>query len=228
MTDLRPHICVLVTALVALLALPAAASANGGVGMPDETEDSAEGFTVNAKRSVWLGKSVTLSGREPSGAKTLRIERRAPGGAWRSIKTVRSGSDGAFKLRWTPDAPGRFDIRAVLTSAGGSTEPATRASAARELLVFRPLRATWYGPGFFGRQTACGRTLEKDTKGVAHRTLPCGTKVALSYGGREVVAEVIDRGPFANGADYDLTQATTRELGMTGTSRIGALPLRNR
>jgi rare lipoprotein A (peptidoglycan hydrolase) len=39
------------------------------------------------------------------------------------------------------------------------------------------------------------------------------------------VAEVIDRGPYANGASYDLTQATARRIGMTGTSTIGALPL---
>ena len=90
--------------------------------------------------------------------------------------------------------------------------------AARDVVRARLLRG----------QTACGQTLTKETKGVAHRTLPCGTKVALSYGGRELVAEVIDRGPFANDADYDLTQATTREIGMTGTSRIGALPLRDR
>jgi rare lipoprotein A (peptidoglycan hydrolase) len=36
---------------------------------------------------------------------------------------------------------------------------------------------------------------------------------------------VIDRGLFANGADWDLTQAAAQQLGMTGTSRIGAMPL---
>jgi rare lipoprotein A (peptidoglycan hydrolase) len=40
-----------------------------------------------------------------------------------------------------------------------------------------------------------------------------------------VVVPVIDRGPFANGADWDLTQATAQQLGITGTVRIGAMPL---
>jgi rare lipoprotein A (peptidoglycan hydrolase) len=33
----------------------------------------------------------------------------------------------------------------------------------------------------------------------------------------------VDRGPFANGASYDLTSATAEALGMTQTSRIGAV-----
>jgi rare lipoprotein A len=61
--------------------------------------------------------------------------------------------------------------------------------------------------------------------GVAHRTLPCGTQVQIAYRGRTIVVPVIDRGPFANGADWDLTQAAAEELGMAGTSHIGAMPL---
>ncbi len=72
--------------------------------------------------------------------------------------------------------------------------------------------ATWYGPGFFGNETACGETLTTRTPGVAHRTLPCGTRVVLSYNGRFVRTTVIDRGPFANGAKWDLTQATAEAL----------------
>jgi hypothetical protein len=36
---------------------------------------------------------------------------------------------------------------------------------------------------------------------------------------------VIDRGPYANGADFDLTMATGRALGISGTSQIGAVSL---
>ena len=75
-----------------------------------------------------------------------------------------------------------------------------------------PQRATWYGPGFFGNQTACGQTLTRTTLGVAHKTLPCGSKVVLRYNGRFVRTTVIDRGPFANGAKWDLTLATARAL----------------
>lgn len=67
--------------------------------------------------------------------------------------------------------------------------------------------ATWYGPGFFGHGTACGGKLTPQTFGIAHRTLPCGTLVHLSYRGRSIAVRVIDRGPFS-GASIDLTSRT--------------------
>ena len=36
---------------------------------------------------------------------------------------------------------------------------------------------------------------------------------------------MIDRGPYANGADFDLTMATGRAMGMGGTAQIGAVSL---
>lgn len=90
---------------------------------------------------------------------------------------------------------------------------------------YRAAKATWYGPGLFGNKTACGQVLTHRILGVAHKRLPCGTKVALRYRGRTVVVPVIDRGPFARGVDYDLTQATARKLGMAQTSRLHAAAL---
>jgi rare lipoprotein A (peptidoglycan hydrolase) len=80
--------------------------------------------------------------------------------------------------------------------------------------------ATWYGPGLFGNQTACGQTLTRQTLGVAHKTLPCGSKVVIRYKGRFVRTTVIDRGPFANGASWDLTQATARALHFKTTDEV--------
>jgi rare lipoprotein A len=89
--------------------------------------------------------------------------------------------------------------------------------------------ATWFGPGFYGKQTACGQTLTPLTLGVANRTLPCGTLVAVSYRGRRATLPVIDRGPYANNASWDLTTQAARVLGITETVRIatrvvGAVP----
>ena len=86
--------------------------------------------------------------------------------------------------------------------------------------------ATWYGPGFFGERTACGKTLRRKTTGVAHRNLPCGTKVTLKYGGRFVRTRVIDRGPYASGVRWDLTQKTARQLHLTTTDTIRAAPIK--
>lgn len=90
----------------------------------------------------------------------------------------------------------------------------------RWLYVYRRAVATWYGPGFYGQTTACGQTLTRDTLGVAHKTLPCGTEVAILYRGETITVPVIDRGPYAD-ADFDLTSRTARRLGFSGTGEIG-------
>jgi hypothetical protein len=90
---------------------------------------------------------------------------------------------------------------------------------------YQPAKATWYGPGFYGSRTACGSVLTRRTLGVAHKKLPCGTKVALRFEGRTVVVPVIDRGPYSRGIDYDLTYATARKLGLNKTSRLAAAAL---
>jgi rare lipoprotein A len=92
---------------------------------------------------------------------------------------------------------------------------------------YRRVKATWYGPGLYGNRLACGGRLRTRTLGVAHKSLPCGTKVALRYRGHTVVVPVIDRGPYARGVSYDLTEATARQLGMTQTARLSAAPLHN-
>lgn len=73
--------------------------------------------------------------------------------------------------------------------------------------------ASWYGPGFYGRRTACGQTMSGTLQGVAHRTLPCGTPVTLRYGGVNVTVPVVDRGPYIPGRELDLTYATRVALG---------------
>ena len=82
--------------------------------------------------------------------------------------------------------------------------------------------ATWYGPGFWGKSTACGVTLTPTTLGVAHRKLPCGTQVTFSYGSSSVTATVIDRGPFHKGYAWDLTKKVAKRLGFLA---VGAGPI---
>jgi rare lipoprotein A (peptidoglycan hydrolase) len=89
--------------------------------------------------------------------------------------------------------------------------------------------ATWFGPGFYGQHTACGQTLTPATVGVANRKLPCGTLVKVTYHGQGLTVPVVDRGPYANGADWDLTAAAAQSLGIEETVRIattvvGAVP----
>jgi rare lipoprotein A (peptidoglycan hydrolase) len=70
--------------------------------------------------------------------------------------------------------------------------------------------------------------LRHSTIGVAHRTLPCGTKVTLKYRGRYVRAKVIDRGPYSRGVRWDLTKRTADKLHLTsaGADKIRAAPIK--
>jgi hypothetical protein len=122
----------------------------------------------------------------------------------------------------TDDSVRRFQHRKHLRADG-----AVRAKTRKKIIRTMPRSvATWYGPGFFGQRTACGKKLRRKTVGVAHRELPCGTRVTLRYKGRYVRARVIDRGPYSGGARWDLTQKTARKLHLTTTDTIRAAPIR--
>jgi rare lipoprotein A (peptidoglycan hydrolase) len=73
---------------------------------------------------------------------------------------------------------------------------------------------SWYGPGFYGNRTACGKTLTTTLLGVAHKTLPCGTMVSFRNpaNGQVVTVPVVDRGPYVAGRQWDLTSATCRAI----------------
>jgi rare lipoprotein A (peptidoglycan hydrolase) len=104
---------------------------------------------------------------------------------------------------------------------GGAATPASSEVNAGSG-TFSALRwggATWYGPGLYGNNTACGQVLRPTTVGVAHRSLPCGTAVKFVYHGRQVITRVIDRGPYSYGNDWDLTLAAAEALGF---DQVGA------
>jgi rare lipoprotein A (peptidoglycan hydrolase) len=79
--------------------------------------------------------------------------------------------------------------------------------------------ASWYGPGFYGRTTACGQVYRPGTFTVAHKNLPCDTPVRITNlnNGRVGYAIVNDRGPYVNGRIVDLGHGIARQLGLTST-----------
>jgi len=83
--------------------------------------------------------------------------------------------------------------------------------------AYRLAGASWYGGG---GSLACGGTLTSSTQGVANKTLPCGTVVALRYHGHKVEVPVIDRGPYVEGREFDLTEATKRALTFGDTGEV--------
>jgi hypothetical protein len=156
--------------------------------------------------------------------RTLQVQRQQPDGSWLATATATVASDGSFLARWRTDAIGQFAVRALI--AGGQAQAAAAAPLSTSVTIYRPARATWFGPGFYGKRTACGQVMSHALLGVAHRTLPCGTPVAVFLDGKAVTVPVVDRGPFANGARYDLTAAAAQAIGMVRTSTIGVVPQR--
>jgi rare lipoprotein A (peptidoglycan hydrolase) len=96
------------------------------------------------------------------------------------------------------------------------------ATSANSWTVYK--KATWYGPGFWGNQTACGIKLTRTTIGTAHKKLPCGTQVTFNHKGRSVSATVIDRGPYRKGYAWDLTRKAAKRVGFleVGSGKIKA------
>ena len=76
--------------------------------------------------------------------------------------------------------------------------------------------ASWYGTKFQGRRTSSGERFDLRKLTAAHKTLPLGSLVKLTYPttGRSVIVRINDRGPWLKGRDFDLSEAAATKLGM--------------
>ena len=83
--------------------------------------------------------------------------------------------------------------------------------------------ASFYG-NESGSKTASGQRFNQNAMTAAHRSLPFGTKLKVTHGGRSVVVTVNDRGPFIRGRVLDLSTGAARAVGLTsaGVGRITA------
>jgi rare lipoprotein A len=223
---------VLALALGGLLALPAPGwGASGSAALGGDppattprvaTARGTDGSTLSARAGTLVRHRVRLHGTTPR-RRPLDVQARRGRGRWSTVASVRPAADGGWAVRVTPRHLGRYSFRALPSG----TSAAAAATAARvHITVYLAAVATWYGPGLYGRVTACGVRLTPTTLGVAHRTLPCGTEVSLLYHGRAITVPVIDRGPYSYGVQWDLTAATADVLATPGRATIGAVSLR--
>lgn len=201
--------------------------ATGGQAAPGSGAKSTEAGGADAlslPTGALAHQLIAIGGTLPAAANAaVEIQRLDPAtGTWSALATTTAGDDGSFTAHWRADRIGRFTLRAVAAGAGARGPAPTS-----QLTIYRAAQATWFGPGFYGKRTACGEIMSPTLLGVAHRSLPCGTLVDVSYGGRSITVPVVDRGPYAHGVSWDLTTATARALNFDTSARIGALALRD-
>jgi rare lipoprotein A len=203
---------------------------------------SGDGITLQTRAAGLYRRAMQFTGTSPSGdgGKVVEIERQATGSeVWLPTAHATISTNGSFVVNWTASRAGHFSFEAVIApidtqaSAASNTPSDGAVGTAPELsapiaaspaltaTVYATSLATIYGPGFYGNKTACGQKLTRSMIGVASRSLRCGTQVTIYYDKQALTVPVIDRGPYANGASWDLTMATAKDLGITGTVTIG-------
>lgn len=119
--------------------------------------------------------------------------------------TDRTNGAGRFEVDWEPSRIGTFKVTA---KAKGDRLASGSKAQGGSVNVYRSSLASWYGGG---GTTACGGSATG--MGVAHKTLPCGTKVKMRHGNNTVTVTVIDRGPYVGGREWDLTAEAKNALG---------------
>jgi hypothetical protein len=168
-----------------------------------------------ADLDVLLGQasSVTGSLRPALAGRIVALQALGSHG-WSTLVRSRTGRGGRFRLRFVVRHSGSERVR--LRFAGDAYDRGARRALGR-LNSYRVVEASWYGGG---GSLACGGSLTSSTLGVANRTLPCGTLVTLRYRGRSVRVPVVDRGPYVEGREFDLTEATKQALGFGDTGEV--------
>lgn len=129
-------------------------------------------------------------------------------------------SDGALGLDSTMFEPDTANESAQTRS--NAAQPAVKPVVVHRNRWHLDGNVSWYGPGFYGKRTACGVALTQGLIGVAHRTLPCGTKITFRNpaNGRVVTATVVDRGPYVGGRQWDMTGGLCKRLGHCYTGSL--------
>jgi hypothetical protein len=178
---------------MALIAILAAAAVPGSVG--------SQGPSPAAQIDATLFREVDAASIDGTAAMTPSLDP-----AYRSDGAL-SDTSVLLDPAERPAAAGRPDAAAI--------QPDARVRSVAIPQWKNDPEVSWYGPGFYGKRTACGYAMTETLRGVAHRTLPCGTKVTFrnAANGRTITTTVVDRGPYVAGRQWDLTGGLCLALG---------------
>lgn len=82
--------------------------------------------------------------------------------------------------------------------------------------------SSWYGSAHAGKKTASGEIFNPSKMTAAHRTLPFGTKLKVTYNGKSAVVKINDRGPYHGNRSLDVSEAAASKLGFknSGTAKV--------
>ena len=198
--------------------VPAAAPASGTTAAAPAKRPTPIIRATTERGSGLVGRQAVYAGRvkRHSPGQRVRLEVRS-GSGWHAVDRDAVAKNGRFrvhtKIARMGDRSAR--LRIVSNSRGkGDVERVERIHGFRSTFV------SYYGPGLYGGALACGGRLSPGTIGVAHKTLPCGTKLTFRLGNRQVQARVVDRGPYVSGREFDLTAATKNRLGFGSTGTV--------
>ncbi len=201
------------TLLAAVSALGSYAAIARGAERPTATPAAASRLVVaHATVASASGGTVFVHGLLLPAQRRAQVKLLARAGRqWRTVAVARTARNGHFSFRYRVQEIGTTPVE---VRYGGNAHARAASASAGQIVGLEPTVASWY---YDQGNTACGFHA---TYGVANRTLPCGTKVTISYGRRTVVATVDDRGPYVYGRSFDLNQNTARFLGMWGVAQV--------
>lgn len=172
--------------------------------------------SVLARRThVRAGRSARVAGRvRPVQPGRLVVLQRVRGHRWVTIARTRTTRGGRYVLRHRTRGSVSAPLRVRVAGAPGRSRRTRRIG---RLEAFRPALASWYGEG---QALACGGRLTPGMMGVAHKSLPCGTRVTIRYRGRRVRVPVVDRGPYSGGREFDLGPGVRAALRFDGVGTV--------
>ena len=132
----------------------------------------------------------------------------------------------ASSFLWAGGSVGKVDGM-VRPAGGGISAPDKVVSASERPAKEQEMVASYYGQDFAGEPTATGEPFDPDGYTAAHKSLPLGTELKVSYGGESVKVTVNDRGPYVAGRDIDLSLAAAQKIGLVqpGSAQVRVIKL---
>lgn len=165
-------------------------------------EDSAIGIRDGAEVRIIVGSNVaTVNGME----RRLDVPARLiDGTTFIPLRFI--GEALGDSIHWDPET-GKITIQTNARDVGG--QPAAVAYSQTGV-------GSWYGNEFAGRSTASGERFNPEDFTAAHRNLPFGTHVKVTYlkTGKSVFVRINDRGPHKNDRIIDLSKAAAEAIGL--------------